>query len=97
MDSATLDPGSARLRGHSIHIDARERITITGVNDVVSFNEQEVELITDAGELRIEGDGLHITRLTLEDGVVSVEGSIAALEYGETEINRGSLLSRLFR
>lgn len=97
MDRTLPDAAPARVRAHSVHIDGRALISITAVRDVESFNEAEVELITDSGGLRIEGSGLHITRLSLDDGQVVVEGEIAALEYSDTEEQRGSLFSRMFR
>ncbi len=87
-----------RLRSHTVHLDDRRVLSITGVSDVGSFNEREITLLTDAGAMLIEGEGLHITRLDLAEGVIGVEGGIAALEYGEEPPQkRGSLLSRLFR
>ena len=73
-----------------------EDICVTGVKDVDSFNEQFVQLLTEAGELRIEGADLHITKLNLDEGQVMLEGEISALEYAEGE-ERGSLLGRIFR
>lgn len=97
MDRTTLESGVARMRTHGVHIDGRELITITAVKDVESFNDQEVQLVTDAGDLRVEGNGLHITRLSLDDGQVVLEGEIIALEYSDTAEQRGSLFSRMFR
>ena len=68
---------------------------MTGVKDVDSFNEQFVQLLTEAGELRIEGAELHITKLNLDEGQVMLEGGDIALEYAEGE-ERG-LLGRIFR
>lgn len=55
QDQRLLEGG--RIRSHSIHIDDRRLISVTGVKDVDSFNEQFVQLLTEAGELRIEGGG----------------------------------------
>ena len=96
MDPRMSDTGTMRIRAHSIHIDNRELISVTGVKDVDSFNEQEVELLTEAGELRIEGNELRITKLSLDEGQVIVEGEIVALEYAEAPVERGSLFSRMF-
>ncbi len=92
-----MDTGSMRIRTHAIHIDNRELMSVTGVKDVISFNEQEVRLLTEAGELHIEGMELHITKLNLDDGQVMIEGEVIALEYDETQQERGSVFSRLFR
>ena len=86
-----------RIRAHSIHIDERQLMRVSGVKDVDSFNEQEVQLLTEAGELRIEGMGLHMTKLDLDAGQVILEGDILALEYMEESRPQGSLMSRLFR
>ena len=94
QDQRLLEGG--RIRSHSIHIDDRRLISVTGVKDVDSFNEQFVQLLTEAGELRIEGAELHITKLNLDEGQVMLEGEISALEYAEGE-ERGSLLGRIFR
>ncbi len=97
MDRTTLESGVARIRTHSVHIDGRELVSISAVKDVESFNDEEVQLVTDAGDLRIEGNGLHITRLSLDDGQVIIEGEILALEYAESAEQRGNLFSRMFR
>lgn len=94
QDQRLLEGG--RIRSHSIHIDDRRLISVTGVKDVDSFNEQFVQLLTEAGELRIEGAELHITKLNLDEGQVMLEGEISALKYAEGE-ERGSLLGRIFR
>ena len=86
-----------RIRAHSIHIDERQLMRVSGVKDVDSFNEQEVQLLTEAGELHIEGMGLHMTKLDLDAGQVILEGDILALEYVEENRPQGSLMSRLFR
>ena len=86
QDQRLLEGG--RIRSHSIHIDDRRLISVTGVKDVDSFNEQFVQLLTEAE--------LHITKLNLDEGQVMLEGEISALEYAEGE-ERGSLLGRIFR
>ena len=94
QDQRLLEGG--RLRSHSIHIDDRRLMSVSGVKDVDSFNEQFVQLLTEAGELRIEGADLHITKLNLDEGQIMLEGEITAMEYAEAE-ERGSLFGRIFR
>lgn len=72
-------------------------MSITGVRDVDSFNEQTIRLLCDLGGLCIEGRELRITKLNLEEGQVLLEGEILALEYDEEAEPRGSMFSRLFR
>ena len=88
---------SARIRAHSISMENRERVSFTGVKDVESFNEEEVILHTEAGVIALEGQGLHISRLNLDDGQLIVEGYIIAMEYLEdTAAKRTGVFSRLF-
>lgn len=96
-DYRELDGGKVRSRMHNIHIDNRSRTSVTGVNDVESFNEQEIILQTEAGGLRIEGEGLHLTKLSLEEGQVVIEGAVEALEYEPVTEERRGLFSRMFK
>ena len=97
-DLRSLEAGSPRLRSHSVHLDDRSLLSITGVADVSSFNETEVALLTEAGEMIVEGAGLHISKLDLEEGRVMIEGAVSALIYeDEPPKKQGSLLSRMFR
>lgn len=92
-----LDSGKTRMRTHSIHIDNRSRAAITGVSDMESFHEQEIILVTETGNLRIEGEGLHLSKLNLDDGQVIIEGEIMALEYEPPVPERRGLFGRAFR
>ena len=96
-DYKGMESGTQRIRAHTVHIDSREHISITGVKDVMSFHEQEVVLFTEGGELHLDGNDLHITKLNLEEGHVVLCGSISALFYEEAEESHGSLFSRMFR
>jgi sporulation protein YabP len=69
---------------HSFSSSAREGMNISGVCDVISFDENGVALRTDCGEMAIEGEGLHITVLNITDGNVVIEGRINGLYYYES-------------
>ena len=98
MNEIRVKEGASRLRTHSIHLDNRELLSVTGVRDVGSFCDTELSLSTDAGSLVIEGTGIHITRLDLDDGLVTVEGEICAMVYeDEVPEKKGSIFSRMFR
>ena len=84
-------------RAHTLALEGRQRAVISGVSELTSFNEQMVVLQTSEGALTLLGEGLHVNRLNLEEGQLSVEGSISALEYDERVRVKGSALSRLFR
>ena len=58
-------------------------LTVSGVNDVDSFDEKSVVAYTDYGQLTIQGERLNIKRLSVETGELTVEGEISALIYTE--------------
>ena len=68
---------------HTLYIDDRARLTLTGVTDVGSFNETSVNVTTPLGELTVTGENLQVTKLSLETGEVVVEGKIGAAAYTE--------------
>ena len=86
-----------RGRLHTGQLDNRAKAVLTGVDDVDSFNEAEVNLITEAGYVTITGKDLHISHLSLEEGQLVVEGEIAGIAYTDSIVQEGGLFSRLFR
>jgi len=83
---------------HSVMIEGRERMTVSGVEDVESFNEESIVAFTTRGTLIIKGEGMHIERLSLDRGELAVEGEISLLEYiDEQRQSGGGLWSRLFK
>ena len=83
-------------RQHSVNLTDRKRLSLTGVEDVDCFNEQIVVLRTSQGTLTVTGAGLNMSQLNLEDGRVSLEGEVDAMEYTGGR-KSGGLLGRLFR
>ena len=81
---------------HSLMLDSRSNLVITGAEDVNGFNEETVSVRTTDGTLIIKGSGLHIDKLNLETGDVSVDGKINSLLYLGSD-GRQSKLSRLFK
>lgn len=81
---------------HSVQIENREKISLTGVISVESFNESEVVVNTHVGLVTVFGSSLHITRLDLDAGHLWVEGVIGGLEYHEQTAKKG-LFSGLFK
>ncbi len=75
---------------HGVAMKDRKQLTLTGVTEVVSFDESAVVLHTSMGTLVIQGQQLQLKNLTLEGGQVAVEGSIDALHY-EQQQSRGWL------
>lgn len=70
---------------HSLTLENRRKLTVSGVTDVDNFDENEILLYTELGELEIKGRNLHINSMNVESGEMSVEGDIWAMVYGEKD------------
>ena len=79
---------------HRIELEGREKLFVSGVDDVERFDENEIMLHTSAGTLVVTGENLHIGKLSLEGGEVHVDGSIESLSY-EDAPRGGGFFSRL--
>ena len=87
-------------RHHRLMMEDRGKMSMTGIVDVISFDEEQVVLDTDKGLLTIKGKDLCVSRLTLDKGEVDVDGQADSLVYSSNVSLRRSgesLLSRLFR
>lgn len=81
---------------HKLTLTQRNNLTMTGVTEVVSFDEGAVVLRTELGTLVIQGRDLQLKTLSAEGGQVAVEGNVASLIYEETREQKGGWLHRLF-
>lgn len=81
---------------HNIILEGRARLSISGVAEVESFDDNEVIALTSQGNLIVRGSGLHIGSLNVETGDLNVDGLITSLVYEETGPSN-SLWSRLFK
>jgi sporulation protein YabP len=68
---------------HSININERNGIYITGVLKIDSFDDEEFLLETNMGYLAIKGENLELIRLDTKDGIVSIKGLIISMSYIE--------------
>ncbi len=82
-------------RPHSLSLENRGKLSLSGVEDVSGFDENTIILTTSLGELTIRGEQLHIERIDLDIGELSVNGHICAMSY-EERVESHSLWSRLF-
>ncbi len=71
-------------RPHKLELLNREKGSVTGIQDVVSFDENQMILDTDMGLLTVRGKALHVSRLTLEKGEVDIEGEFESFSYSAT-------------
>ncbi|MBE6835237.1 MAG: sporulation protein YabP [Ruminococcaceae bacterium] len=82
---------------NNIIMEDRRMLTVSGVSDVDSFDEETVVVYTDLGLLTIRGNSLHINRLSVETGELSVEGEINSLAYTDSQPKNASFFSKVFR
>ena len=66
---------------HTLTLKSRKELKITGVRQVLSFDDTSVALVTSDGELDIDGEALNIDALDLDHGIASVTGNIAGMNY----------------
>ena len=89
------DYNTAPAAEHRIELVGRERLTVSGVEDVDRFDETGIVMTTPAGTLVITGEDLHIDKLSLDGGELHVDGRIDSVAY-EEEAGRSGFFSRLF-
>lgn len=74
---------------HDIKIESRTRVKISGVDDVIGFDETAVALVTKLGTLNIDGEELHIIKLDVSSsGCVEITGKVNALYYTDTSVGK---------
>ncbi len=81
-------------------LENREKLSISGVLDVLSFDDQVVMVETELGLLTIKGENLKINKLSIDTSEVIVEGDINSLSYSEKDLGKdkaGSIISKIFR
>ena len=82
---------------HNVIMENRHSLSISGVRDVDSFDEQSVVLLTEMGELTVRGDSLHISHLDQETGELRMSGDVSELVYSELKQERKGFFARLMR
>ncbi len=85
----------------NVILENREKLTISGVLDVLSFDDQIVIVETELGLLTVKGENLRINKLSLDTTEVIVEGTISSLSYSEKNLDKksggGSLIGKIFK
>ena len=92
---------NAPEKHHSLLAKDRHTMTIHGVTDVVSFDENGVFLVTICGQLNLEGSDLRVNVLNTEEGIVEVTGTLNGLLYydtpqGDSKHKKGKRIGRFF-
>ncbi len=85
---------------HRVMMEGRQKVEVTGVLDLLVFDETEVVMETSEGMLSIRGADLHMSNLNLEQGLIGLAGEIGELVYeevGGNGKNKSGFMGRLFR
>ncbi|MBQ7707760.1 MAG: sporulation protein YabP [Lachnospiraceae bacterium] len=87
-------------KNHKLSLDNRKKAAIYGINNVDSFDTDEVVLVTEAGILTIKGKDLHVIRLDVDKGELEMAGTVDSMVYSENHnVKKTALgiLGRLFK
>jgi len=84
---------------HNVVIVNKKQMTVSGVIRVENFNDSAIMLVTEYGQMTVEGANLHISRLSLETGDMNIDGDIIGLFYsGDSSDKKNSnLFSKIFK
>ncbi len=83
---------------HHLTLEDRRKLTVSGVEEVESFDESGIIMHTGHGTLVVRGSGLHIEQLSVDGGQLRVEGEVESLTYEDTGARSGGgFFSRLLR
>ncbi len=83
-------------RPHSVILEERGKLTVTGVDEVLRFDESEVEMRTARGDLLVRGSELHVGRLAIETGELGIDGAVSELVYEDEPARGEGFWARLF-
>ncbi len=82
---------------HKLTLHDREKLTMTGVSEVVNFDDTAVTLRTSLGMLTVQGSNLKLRQLSEDGGQVAIDGKVTALSYEEPKGGTGGFWHRLFK
>jgi sporulation protein YabP len=82
---------------HSLILENRKVLTATGVSNVDSFDEQTIVAYTDLGELVIKGSNLHINKLNIETGELTLNGDVTSMSYSDNQSSNAGFFSKMFK
>jgi len=99
MNGNNQEPKGRRTHNHNIVLNNKKHLSISGVIRVENFNESTIVLVTEFGQMTIEGAALHISKLSLETGDMNIDGEISGLFYSGDGYDRkaSGLFGRIFK
>ena len=92
-----LQDQKSLMMPHHVIMEDRKKLSVSGVQDVDSFDESTVVLYTNMGKMTVRGVNLHVNAFDVAGGDFSMEGDILGLDYSDEKKEKQSFLTRLFR
>ncbi len=93
-----MEKNRVTLKNQNIFMEDRKKLSVTGVEQVESFNDNTIILVTIKGVITIKGEELNINKLNLDDGNVKIDGSVNGIIYSGKEGSvKGSLFEKMFK
>lgn len=80
----------------NVIIESRKKLNVSGVKDVLSFDEETLLLNTTLGKMTVKGEGLHIESFNTDTGELVSDGKIHAVVY-MSDAKSGGFISRIFK
>lgn len=91
-------PQSNKMLNHNIVMENREKVIITGIIDIHSFDDELVLTETEMGILTIKGRDLKMNKLNLDNTELVVEGQIGMLQYNDVDsMKKGGMFNKIFK
>lgn len=90
-------PYEEKAMPHRVVLEERGSLSVSGVEDVESFDENTIVMATVKGTLVVRGEDLHVEKLSLDGGDLKVDGTVDSLTYEDDGREKGGFLARLLR
>jgi len=83
----------------SLSLEDRKKLVLTGILEVISFDDEKISLNTKLGNLSIKGEGLKMNKLDVQDGEVIIVGTVVSIIYSGKNVakNKENIIKRIFR
>jgi len=82
---------------HNITLKDRNKLMVSGVEHIYSFNDKKVEVRTSVGEMVIEGENLDMSNLSIDDSIIKIDGTINSIVYAKERKSQESIIKRIFK
>ncbi|MCR8746041.1 YabP/YqfC family sporulation protein [Romboutsia lituseburensis] len=82
---------------HNVTLKDRSSLVVSGVEHIYSFSDKKVEVRTCVGEMAIEGEGLDMSKLSLDENIISIDGTINSIVYSKERKPQESFFKKVFK